>query len=205
MEPTEQLAVIIPALTDLVDRLEPADLERSTPCAEFTVRGVLEHMMGGAANFVPAFRGESTSNGSPPPPSEGVPAAAFREAMTDLLAAVNSPGALERTITAPFGYVPGSVFARFVAFDGLIHGYDIASATGQPYDPPAAVVAAVDAFARETIGPDMRIGDTFALATVAPDGASPLESARGLQRPHSLALAGHTPPRTTPTSTPRKS
>ncbi len=178
MEPTDQLAVIIPALTALVDRLEPADLDRPTPCSAFDVRGVLEHMMGGATSFVPAFRGEPAAAGGPPPSDDpdGVPAAAFRHAMTSLLDAVNSPGALERTITAPFGYVPGSVFARYVAFDGLVHGYDIASSTGQAYDPPAEVVAAVDAFARETIGPDMRIGDTFAPATVVPDGATPLQA-----------------------------
>ena len=88
---------------------------------------------------------------------------------------MSAPRRMERTISAPFGDVPGSVFARFVAFDGLIHGFDMASSAGLPYDPPADVVAAVDAFAREALGPDMRDGDTFALETAAPGGASTLE------------------------------
>ena len=50
--------------------------------------------------------------------------------MDDLLDAVKSPGAIERTISAPIGEMPGEVFARFVAFDGLIHGWDLATATG---------------------------------------------------------------------------
>ncbi len=176
MEPAEQLSVIIPALTAIVDQIRVSDLPNSTPCTNFTVLGVLDHMIGGAAVFVPAFRGEVP----PQPPaslaSTGLdPATEFRQAMSNLLAAVNSPGAMDRTIAAPFGDVPGSVFARFVAFDGLIHGYDLTSATGQPYDPPDDVVAAVDAFAREAVGPELRDGDTFALETTAPDGASVLE------------------------------
>jgi uncharacterized protein (TIGR03086 family) len=58
--------------------------------------------------------------------------------------------------------------------DGLVHGWDIATATGQPYDPPADVVSEVDAFARQAISADLRDGDTFATAVEAPAGASPL-------------------------------
>ena len=176
MEPNDQLAVIIPMLTDLVDRLDAAQLSNRTACADFTVSGVLEHMMNGAAAFGPAFRGEAPSEPSPAPAGAGgVPADDFQRAMNGLRDAATTPGAMERTIDAPFGQVPGSVFARFVAFDGLVHGWDIASATGLAYDPPDDVVAAVDGFARATIGAEMRDGDTFAVATAAPDGASPLE------------------------------
>jgi uncharacterized protein (TIGR03086 family) len=178
MEPTEQLAVIIPALTDLVDRIEADQLDNATPCANFDVQGVLDHMIGGATSFVPAFRGESQPQSATAPAAVApgqVPAAEFRFAMESLLAAVSSAGAMERTISAPFGDVPGSVFARFVAFDGLIHGWDLASGTGQAYSLPEPVIAAVDGFARDAVAPEMRDGDTFAAETRAPDGSSRLE------------------------------
>jgi len=176
MEPNDQLAVIVPMLTHLVERLDTAQLSNRTSCADFAVGGVLEHMMDGAGAFAPAFRGESPPEPSPTTTGAGdVPSDDFRRAMNGLLDAAATPGAMERTIDAPFGQVPGSVFARFVAFDGLIHGWDIASATGLPYDPPDDLVAAVDGFARATIGAEMRDGDTFADATVAPAGASALE------------------------------
>jgi uncharacterized protein (TIGR03086 family) len=143
------------------------------------VRDVLDHMIKGATAFAPAFRGDAAGDTAATgttraPGIDGHPAARFRSAMADLLDAVQSPGALTREVDAPFGRVPGDVFARFVAFDGLIHGWDLASATGQPYDPPEELVAAVDAFARGALGPDMRDGDTFAAEADAPDGASPL-------------------------------
>lgn len=178
MEPSDQLAVIIPTLIDIVDRLTPDQLENATPCANFTVNGVLDHMMGGASVFVPAFLGEMAGDHvTEPSPSSApgeVPTADFRRAMTSLLDAVNAPGAMDRMIDAPFGRVPGSVFARFVAFDGLIHGWDLSVATGGSYEPPAEVVADVSAFAHEALGPDMRDGDTFAAEAIAPADASAL-------------------------------
>jgi uncharacterized protein (TIGR03086 family) len=175
MEPTDQLTVIIPILTNLVDQLHADQLTNPTACANFDVSGVLDHMMGGAAAFAPAFLGEASGRPASTVTAGHVPAVDYRRAMNELLDAATSSGAMERTIDAPFGKVSGSVFARFVAFDGLIHGWDIASATGLTYDPPAEVVADVAEFAMATVGPEMRDGETFAVATEAPAGAGPLE------------------------------
>jgi uncharacterized protein (TIGR03086 family) len=169
MDPRTQLDEILPLLNELVAPLDETQLGAPTACSTFTVRNILEHMIGGATVFAAAFRGEA-----PPAPAEGDLVAAFPAAMANLREAVRSPGALERTISAPFGDLPGDAFARFVAMDGLVHGWDIATATGQPYDPPAAVVAEVDAFARQAISADLRDGDTFAAATEPPAGSSAL-------------------------------
>ena len=170
MDPRTQLDEILPRLNKLVAPLDDTQLDAPTSCAKFAVRNVLEHMIGGATMFAAAFRGEAP----PDPAGETDLVAAFPTAMANLRDAVNSPGALDRTISAPFGEVPGDVFARFVAMDGLVHGWDIATATGQPYDPPADVVAAIDAFSRQAISDDMRDGDTFAAAAAPPAGASQL-------------------------------
>ena len=170
MDPRNQLDEILPLLNELVAPLDSGQLDAQTPCTKFAVRDVIEHMIGGATMFAAAFRGAAPAT----PPATTDVVAAFTGAMAELRAAVGSPGALDRTIAAPFGEVPGETFARFVAMDGLVHGWDIATATGQPYDPPAPVVAAVDAFARQALSDDMRDGDTFAAAVVPPAGASPL-------------------------------
>jgi uncharacterized protein (TIGR03086 family) len=170
MDPRNQLDEILPLLNGLVAPLDDAQLDAPTACTSFTVRNVLEHMVGGATMFAAAFRGET------PAATDGETnlVAAFPVAMANLRAAVHSPGALDRTISAPFGEVPGEVFARFVAMDGLVHGWDIATATGQSYDPPAEVVAEVDAFTRQAISDGMRDGDTFAAPVEPPAGASAL-------------------------------
>ncbi len=180
MEPSDQLAIVIPLLIEIVDDLDSDQLGLATPCAKFDVAGVLDHMMGVASAYAPAFLGhtsaEVAAEVSTPSTSAGqVPAADFRSALTQLLDSVSAPGAMERMVDAPFGRVPGSVFARFVAFDGLIHGWDLATAVGVPYQPPSELVVDVTDFINEALGEDMRDGDTFAAATPCPPGAGPLE------------------------------
>ncbi len=175
MEPIEQLSYILPTLNALVDRIDADQLDNPTPCAEFTVRDVLDHMLGLGGAFGYWFRGLDVPAEAPPIVTDRVPAAEFRTTMDDLLDAVKSDGALDRTITAPVGVMQGDVFARLVAFDGLIHGWDLARATGLDYALPPFVVDAVDAFARTALSPEMRDGDTFKAETLAPEDASTLE------------------------------
>lgn len=175
MEGNDQLAVIIPMLKQVGSGIRTEELDGPTPCAAFTVSGVLDHMTNLASAYAPAFRGESSSNdgGSSALDNNDLPAK-FQIAMDALLDAVQSPGALQRTIDTPFGPMPGSQFARLVAFDGLIHGWDLATSTNQAWNPPNDLVAEVDAFARQAIAPALRDGDTFAQETFAPPDATPL-------------------------------
>lgn len=161
MNGAQQLGAVIPLLRDVVAGIAPDQLDNTTPCKDFTVTGVLEHMIGAATAFAPAFRGTTDSALT----GEGTVVEQWSAAATELLAAVESPGALERTIASPFGEVSGDAFARYVVFDGLVHGWDLSTATGQGYAPPADLVAQVDAYARGFIATPMRDGDTFAAET----------------------------------------
>ena len=176
MEPTEQLSYILPTLSATVDRLEVDQLNDPTPCSNFTVHDVLDHMIVLGASFTYWFRGDDAPELTAPCAQDRVPTAEFREVMDDLLEAVKSPGAMERTIATPMGDMPGSDFARFVAFDGLIHGWDIASSTGQQFELPPVVIDSVDGFAREAVTEEMRDGDTFKVATTPPADASAMAS-----------------------------
>jgi uncharacterized protein (TIGR03086 family) len=169
MEVLDQLDQLGPLLVDVVGGIGADQLDNHTPCAKFTVRGVLEHMVGGATLFAAAFRGVEPSQ-----PDLRDVLGGFGPALTELAAAIHSPGALDRTIFAPFGEVPGATFARFVVLDGLIHGWDLAMATGQEYDPPEELVAAAEAYAEQAIDP-MRDGDTFASAIEPPPSATPIQ------------------------------
>ncbi len=175
MEGNEQLAVIIPMLKQVGNGIQPEQYDDATPCVAFTVRGVLGHMTDLASAYAPAFRGDAPPTDIGTSAADGIDyGARFQVAMDALLSAVQSPGALQRTIDTPFGPMPGAAFARLVAFDGLIHGWDLATSTQQVWNPPESVVAEVDAFARQAIAPEMRDGDTFAAETEAPLDATTL-------------------------------
>jgi uncharacterized protein (TIGR03086 family) len=169
MEVLDQLDQLGPLLAGVVGGIRPDQLDNPTPCAKFTVRGVLEHMIGGATLFAAAFRGLE-----PGRPDLTDALAGFVPALTGLADAMHSPGALGRTIAAPSGQVPGDAFARFVVLDGLVHGWDLATATGQSYNPPDELVADAQTFAEQAVDP-LRDGDTFASATEPPPSAKPIE------------------------------
>lgn len=171
MDPITQLDEVMPMLKEMVSTLTPDELAAQTPCEKFAVQGVLEHMIGGGSMFAAAFRGEAP----PAAPPSGDPKVLFPKVMDELLDSMKAPGALDRMVDAPVGTVPGEVFARFVALDGLVHGWDVATATGKRYEPSAELVAAADAFARQALADEMRDGDTFKSATEVDDGASPIE------------------------------
>ena len=175
MEPIDQLDRILGAVSDVVDGIAAEQLAAPTPCDEFTVHDVLDHMMVLGGAFAHLFLGEEPT-GEPAPPAYGrVPAAEFRRAMDDLLDGVRSDGAMERTLDTPIGQLPGESFARVVAFDGLVHGWDLAVATGQRYPIDDELVREVDAFARAALSDELRQNGMFGAATTAPPDASAIE------------------------------
>src|SRR4051812_39254538 len=51
VEVNQQLDVVLPTLIGLARTVTPDQLERPTPCADFTVEGVFAHMIAGAGLF----------------------------------------------------------------------------------------------------------------------------------------------------------
>jgi uncharacterized protein (TIGR03086 family) len=179
MQPTEQLRSIIPALTRLVDGIRPSQLGDPTPCDEFTVHDVLDHMIVGGTTLAGAFRGE-TPEVTAPAVYGRVPHTEFRAAMDDLLDAIEADGALDRPVDSPFGTMTGGELAALVALDGLVHGWDLAVATGRPLSADPDVVAAVATFAHTALTDEVRATGAFAAPTTAPADATPLESLAAL-------------------------
>lgn len=175
MSPIEQLRAIVPTVCDLVDHITPEQTTAPTPCNEFTVHDVLDHMivLGGA--FAHLFRGEAPPDIQAPAVYGRVPAAELRHRLDDLLDAVSSDGAMERILTTPLGEMDGETFARVVAFDGLVHGWDLAVATDQQYLVDAELVAAVHDFASTAIDDGMRATGMFLPPTEPPQDATPIE------------------------------
>lgn len=169
MDVLQQLDRTGEALGRVVGGITPDQLDDPTPCARFTVRGVLEHMIGGATMFTAAFRDEV-----PAEPDLSDPLAGFGPCLGGLVAAIHEPGALDRKITAPWGETSGADFAQFIVLDGTVHGYDLATATGQPYAPDDALVEHLIAFAGPALE-GMRDGDTFKDATEPPADATPIQ------------------------------
>ncbi len=116
-------------------------LDDPTPCASWTVRDLVNHIVGGAAYFAAtAEHGAAPSGGDTPDFAAGDFNAAFAEDAAHAVAAFSAEGAMERAMWAPFGELPGSMFVLVASVDTFTHGWDLAKATGQStdLDPPLA-------------------------------------------------------------------
>lgn len=173
MEPVEQLAYILPTLSSVVDRIDHLQLYAKTSDSRSTVHDVLDEMMLVGDACAHWFRGEVAPERSAPPVYGRVPAAEYRAVMDGLLAAVKVPGAMERMLSIPGGDIAAETLGRVVALNGLIHGWDIACATGLRFEVPPAVIAAADGFARRSLAAD---------GTPAPDPVGVAEETNDLER-----------------------
>jgi uncharacterized protein (TIGR03086 family) len=109
-------------------------LGAASPCDGWDVAALLNHMLDTQRYFVGTARGERASPPAPVPPevlSED-PAADFAAARTELLRVYGEPGVIEKT-----GPSLGIAFS-----DQLLHGWDLAQATGQDATMPEGLPAA---------------------------------------------------------------
>lgn len=168
---------------DLIDSLEQtfqhahgviADVRENqygeaTPCVEWTVHDLLEHIIGVVASLGPTAAGTSGASGGDFELGPD-PAAQFEDAAAAALAAWRTPGLLDRILDSGAGPMPGRVLAGINLLDTATHTWDLAVATGQPATLPDDVAAAALETSLATITPEIRPG-RFGPEIAAPAGA----------------------------------
>ena len=173
----QQLGEVVPRLGALVARVQPGDLPLATPCAGWTIRDLLNHLVGGASMYAAALGGAPVRDlsGRLPDVVGDDPQGAFGSAVDTFGAATQQPGAMDRVLVLPVGAMTGRTFLRFAAFDLLVHTWDLGRALGEDVEVPSEVVEPIAAFARHVLEPWPRDGVTFRSAEPAPPGATALQ------------------------------
>lgn len=175
MKPSAQLDYPRETLRGLIANVKLEQLSESTPCSEWDVRDLINHFVGGAGMFAAAFRGEELNLGADAPDLVGAdPLGAFDGAIGSFTDAVDEPGAIDRMVVLPFGTLPGPAVLELLKFDLLVHCWDLATATGQPFDPPTETVEQSLATAQMMIQPALR-GGPFGAEVTAGASATPME------------------------------
>jgi uncharacterized protein (TIGR03086 family) len=116
-----------------------------TPCEGWSVRELLNHIVAGNLWAAELGGGRTIDDVGSALDGDvlGSDALDAYDRSAEAAAAVfESPGALDRPCAVSYGPVPGSVYAGHRFLDVLIHGWDLASATGQPTDLDPQLVAA---------------------------------------------------------------
>jgi uncharacterized protein (TIGR03086 family) len=179
MAPSEQLAFQAGAIHGLLVNTTPDQLDNATPCANWTVRDLLNHLVGGGYMIGGALKGDAAPIDPEGPMPDLVgddPVAAWDGSVATFAEGIDSPGALEREVTLPFGTLPGATLLEILKFDLLVHAWDLARATGQPFDAPEEVVEPTFSAAQMIVTPARNdAGEPFGPEVAAPAGASPIE------------------------------
>jgi uncharacterized protein (TIGR03086 family) len=139
-------------------------LDQSSPCADWNVKAVIDHVIGGnqwvqqLAGLEPVALGDGL-------------VAAHAASAAGAQSVFAAPDGLTRTFELPFGAFPGTAFIGLRTTDLLTHAWDVAKATGQATDlDPEVATLALEA-SRQRIAPAFRgPGRPFGEEQPCPDG-----------------------------------
>lgn len=168
---------------DLAIGVSDDDLERPTPCPGTTVGDLIDHLAMFGRNFQAAARKRtSVDDGRPPAPSASNLTADWRERLrVDLEAmavAWSVPEAWAGSTVAGSIELPADVVGLVALDELVVHGWDLAVATSQPYRPTEAEIAAATSFVASFEAP--RDGSLFGPVVEVPADASAMERLLGL-------------------------
>jgi len=145
-----------PQLTDAADAaarvvagVDPAQFAEPTPCTEWDVRALLNHLI-----LWTSYSLERRAHGESVAPelmehdfaAEPGFAAVYRSQLDQALAAWADPAVWDRKLNVMGTATAAADVAALMVAEMVLHGWDLAVATGQPYTVPAATaVAALEA------------------------------------------------------------
>lgn len=143
MDDTPDVAGAAQRIAVLADAVRDDQLADPTPCPDYAVRNMLGHLAGLSAAFRDAARkdlGETTGTNpqSAVPDIDGDWRTTLPAVLDELGAAWREPAAWEGMTQAGGVMLPAAQAGRVVLNELVIHGWDLARATGLPYQPATA-------------------------------------------------------------------
>ncbi len=161
-------ARVLAEVERLVAAVDPARFGDPTPCAGWDVRALLEHLVW--ENLLWTSLADGAPRGDFTADHLGDDhVAAFQTAAAATLTAFRRPGMLRQR----YGDAPGWRLVEQVVIEMLVHGWDLATATGRPTDLAPDVAAAVLPSVRAIYGDLPRTAaGSFAPEQPAPVGAT---------------------------------
>jgi uncharacterized protein (TIGR03086 family) len=179
-------------LGELVAHTSDDELSRPTPCPAYTVGDLIEHLGVMALSFAGAARKEGGPYAEPLPAGDAARLSAdWRSAIPGDLGAVATawadPAAWSGLTRIAGSDAPAEIIGLSLADELVVHGWDMARATGRPYDCEPEVLDAAEGFLGQFASPDAPSGPEVPFGPARPlrDDACSLDRV--------IALAGRDP------------
>lgn len=172
----------------LITAVPDRDLGRPTPCTGYTVGDLLHHIAGVTVAFGGAAvkaRGESADMGPWGKASKLDPdwRTALPRRVQDLAEAWRKPEAWTGMTRVGGADQPGEMTGIILLGELVVHGWDLAQGTGQPFEADPGTVAPLYDLVRQAFGPDAdqaARGQAFGPAVPVASDAPALDQTLGL-------------------------
>ncbi|MFD7574044.1 TIGR03086 family metal-binding protein [Streptomyces sp. NPDC059810] len=144
-DPRQHLLKAVELAGRTVAAVRPEQLDEPTPCTEFTVRRLAGHLVAVLRRIALAGRGGDVT--TLPTVADDLADTAWQEAWDAAVREVEEawadPAILGRTLTLPFGSLPGAAATAVWTSEFTVHTWDVATATGQlpEWDPELVAVS----------------------------------------------------------------
>ncbi|MFC3965384.1 TIGR03086 family metal-binding protein [Nocardia jiangsuensis] len=130
MSTPETMAAAAAPLLRIAAAITPADLDRPTPCTDYDVAALVNHLLYWAPGLAAAGRREQA-----PPPPESLPldaefAETLRPRVDEIVAAWSEPRAWQGTAEFAGAVLPAPMLGGMVVGELVVHGWDLARALG---------------------------------------------------------------------------
>jgi uncharacterized protein (TIGR03086 family) len=169
-------------MVSLLASVSEDQLDRPTPCPKACVGDLIDHVGTLTKAFIAVARKDSRGTGAPPQPSAANLEAGWRDRIArdlEMLADAWRDAAAWDGMTNAGGLeLPAHVAGLVVLDELVVHGWDIAVSTGQPYEPSVPEVNAASSFVASFDAP--RDGTLFGDVVPVPNNAPPLDRLLGL-------------------------
>lgn len=162
-------------VTGLIDDVRPDQLDSPTPCTDYDVRGLVQHIAALPAKLTAIAEGGNPLDlpAQVAIDADGVAARYGAEARA-AMDRWSDDALLTQTVTAPWGPTPGGLAVGGFVMETVAHGWDLAIATGQDPEADPRIVATAREVGEQALagvprGPDL----PFDEEVEAPAGAGP--------------------------------
>ncbi|WP_328473870.1 TIGR03086 family metal-binding protein [Actinoplanes sp. NBC_00393] len=165
-EISDLLDAAAPTVTAAVRGVRDDQLDDRTPCADFKVRDLLNHLLQVAQNFQALAHRKDVDWSAGPDRLTGDWRTEFADDVQGLRDVWADPSSLDGT--SPGLGLPQRVVGQMLVTDLVVHGWDLAKATGQPYRVDDGLLTSTREFL-DVMGDTGRQMGAFGPEVTAPD------------------------------------
>jgi len=150
MDRIDLLEGVLAKTGDLIEGVQDHHADQPTPCEDYDVDTLVNHLVGWVQVFGAASQGRTFEGDASAYTHGDDPAAEFRASAAGLVAGWREHG-FDRTVRISGGDTPGEMAFNMTLMEYVTHGMDLAVATGQPI--PYTEEEAAETLARAEMSP----------------------------------------------------